>query len=227
MKRLIITFALLFITICANAQTNQCKVLLDKIAGKYTGECLNGLANGKGKAIGEDTYTGTFKDGLPDGKGKYLYKNGDLYQGHWLNGEKSGKGKFVYKINSKKNTLTGYWENNEYVGVTPPNTPYRVTSTTGIMNYKVEKSTSTDERNKKVTFSIKSAFTDFAPSDLKIEKSSGQINQLGKKFTIDQYFSPLFCEVSYTIVVADTRKQCRFIIEILDDSSYSITLSND
>jgi hypothetical protein len=83
------------------------------------------------------------------------------------------------------------------------------------------------KKTQEVTFSIKSAFMDFAPTDLKIDKSSGQIVQTGKKFSITQYFCPLHCEISYTILVGESRKQCRFVIEILDEGKYSVTLSND
>lgn len=227
MKTLTLNIILFVLTLNLNAQTNSCKVLLEKISGKYTGKCLNGLANGKGKSIGEDTYIGNFKYGLPDGKGKYLYKNGDIFQGYWQNGYKDGKGKFVYTLNGKEYTLIGYWKKDEYVGITKPDISYRVTSTLGIMNYKVEKNVAANENDKMITFTIKSAFMDFAPTDLKIENSSGQILQAGKKISITQYFCPLHCEISYTILVAETRKQCRFIIEILEEGKYSVTLSND
>jgi hypothetical protein len=209
------------------AQPDSCKVLMGKISGKYEGKCMNGLANGEGKSIGEDTYIGTFKDGLPDGTGRYLFKNGDIFQGNWQNGKKDGKGKFEYTLNGKKQTLIGYWSKDEYTGLTEPNTPYKVTSVSGIMNYKVEKKESVNEQVKEIVFSIKSAFTDFTPSDLKIEKSSGQIIQYGKKFGVTQFFCPLHCEVSYSFLVAGTKKQCRFIIEILKEGKYTITLSND
>jgi len=227
MKNLTLIIFFLVLTLSINAQTDSCKVLLGKISGEYTGKCLNGLANGKGQSTGEDTYIGTFKDGLPDGKGKYLYKNGDVFQGYFQNGQKDGKGKFEYTLNKGKNTLIGYWKKDEYVGVTEPDVSYRVTSALGIMNYKVVKNESANELDKEITFSIKSAFTDFAPKDLKIEKSSGQIIQSGKKFGIIQYFCPLQCEISYTILVGQSRKQCRFIIEILDEGKYTVTLSND
>jgi len=227
MKNPILTIILLVLTLSINAQTDSCKVLLGKISGQYIGKCLNGLANGKGKSIGEDVYIGTFKDGLPDGKGKYLYKNGDIFQGYWQKGFKEGKGKFEYTLNGEKYTLIGYWKKDEYNGVTEPGISYRVTSASGIMNYKVEKNESANEHDKEITFSIKSAFTDFAPTDLKIDKSSGQIVQSGKKFGVIQYFCPLHCEISYTILVGESRKQCRFIIEILEEGKYTITLSND
>lgn len=227
MKNLTLIFIFLVLALSINAQTDTCKVLLGNISGKYTGKCLNGLANGKGKSIGEDTYIGKFKNGLPEGKGKYLYKNGDIFQGYWHNGQKDGKGKFEYTLNGEKSTLVGYWKKDEYVGVTEPGIFYRVTSSSGILNYKVEKNESVNKQDKEITFSIKSAFTDFAPTDLKIEKSSGQIVQSGKKFVITQYFCPLHCEISYTILVGEIRKQCRFIIEIIEEGKYMITLSND
>ena len=227
MKNLRLIIIFLVSTLSINAQTDTCKVLLGNISGKYTGKCLNGLAYGKGKSTGEDTYIGMFKDGLPDGKGKYLYKNGDIFQGYWHNGQKDGKGKFEYTLNGEKSTLIGYWKKDEYIGVTEPDISYRVTSSLGIINYKVEKNEPVYEQDKETTFSIKSAFTNFVPTDLNIEKSSGQIVQSGKKIEITQYFCPLHCEISYTILVGETRKQCRFIIEILEEGKYMITLSND
>ena len=49
----------------------------------------------------------------------------------------------------------------------------------------------------------------------------------GKKFVISQYFYPFHCEISYTILVGEIRKQCHFIIDILEEGKYTITLSND
>jgi hypothetical protein len=227
MKNLILIISTLFLMQSAKAQTDSCKVLLEKISGKYAGKCQNGLANGKGKSIGEDTYIGSFKVGLPHGKGKYLFKNGDIFQGDWQNGQKEGNGKFIYTLNGKKNTLIGYWKNDEFVGVINPDISYRVTSTSGIIDYKVEKKEPVYECQNEITFSIKSAFTDFIPQDLKVENSTGQIVQSGKKFGINQYLCPLHCEISYTILVGKIRKQCRFIVDILEEGKYMITLSND
>lgn len=120
-------------------QTATCKVLLTQIAGMYDGQCKDGLANGKGKSLGEDEYSGMFRNGLPDGKGKYTYKNGDIYDGYWTNGSKNGQGKFSYTLNGQKMTLKGYWANGDYVGVSNPDEPYRVTAITGIESYSIKK----------------------------------------------------------------------------------------
>lgn len=209
-----------------NAQSEPCQVLQKEISGTYTGECKNGLANGEGASIGEDRYTGTFKNGLPDGKGKYVFSNGDIYQGYWKDGHKDGKGKFTFRINGEKQVLVGYWKNDEYVGKTAPDILYRIISVSGIMDYEIEKGDTTNANQDEVLFSIKSAFTDFAPADLRIESSTGQFFQSGKKFGIRNHFYPLHCEVSYSILVGDIRKHCRFVIEILEEGQYSITLNN-
>ena len=37
---------------------------METLKGTYTGECKKGKANGRGKAVGTDTYEGFFKTGL-------------------------------------------------------------------------------------------------------------------------------------------------------------------
>lgn len=227
MKRITLIVLSIILVHSIIAQTDSSSVLLENISGIYKGNIKNGLANGKGKSIGKDTYIGTFRDGLPHGRGKYIFNNGDIFNGNWENGQKNGKGKFEYTLNGEKRTLIGYWQKDEYVGVTEPDISYRITSASGIINYKVEKNESANKHDNQVTFSIKSSFTDYAPADLKTEISSGQMVQNGKKFSIVQYFCPLRCEISYSILVAETRKQCRFIIEILEEGMYTVTISND
>lgn len=91
----------------------------------------------------------------------------------------------------------------------------------------MEKKKKVNDYDNLLTFSIKSAFTDYVPTDLKINISSGHILQTGKKFSITQYTYPLQCEISYSIIVAHNRKHCRFIIEILEEGHYVVTLNND
>jgi hypothetical protein len=207
-----------------NAQTESCKVLLEKISETYSGECQDGLANGKGTAKGEDTYTGVFKDGLPEGKGKYIYKNGEIFKGYWKNGLKDGKGKFEYSISGKGNTLVGYWKNDVYVGVAEPNISYKVAFASGILQYKVEK---IDGDDNVITFTIVSGISKIVPRDLKFNVSSGRIDQAGKELVISQYFVPFNCDMTYTIAKGGGRKQCHFMIDIIEKGKYKVTLSHD
>ena len=51
--------------------------------GKYNGQAVNGLAEGKGIWLGKngDKYEGEWKLGLAEGKGIKYFKNGDKYEG--------------------------------------------------------------------------------------------------------------------------------------------------
>jgi hypothetical protein len=228
MKHLTVVILLLNFFSASNLEVRKdsCIVLLETISGHYTGKCLNGLAHGKGKATGEDSYSGMFREGLPHGKGKYIYQNGDVYQGSFKNGLKDGQGKLVFMLDGKKHTLTGFWKNGDFVGTTDPDVPYRVLASSGVPNYKIEK-LRTGSQNGEVYFSISSAFQEYIPGDLKIEKSSGQHMQKGKGILFTQYYKPFHCEISYTILVGENRKQCRFIFEIADEGNYKISLYND
>jgi hypothetical protein len=102
----------------------DCKVNDSDISGEYVGGCVNGLAQGKGKAKGKDTYEGEFNLGskqgiglyiwssgnrhdgqwlndLPNGRGSYTETNGGKYDGDWLNGKQHGKGITIWSNGSK------------------------------------------------------------------------------------------------------------------------------
>ena len=208
------------------AQEKNCKVLLDDISGKYKGKCENGLANGKGKASGKDTYIGYFKNGLPHGKGKYLYANKNVFNGNWENGKKHGEGTFTYYLNGKKTVLKGFWDKDEYVGNIKPEADYRISSTSGIMSHDIARKKSNTWSEDKVKIALKNSFTNFMPRDLRIEASSGQVLQTGKTIEITKFETPIQIEISYTIMVTRLPKQCRFIVDILKTGEYSITLTN-
>lgn len=95
-----------------------CKVLVDEIAGDYSGECKKGLANGMGKAIGESaTYEGEFRKGLPDGDGTLAIKDGRKYTGEWKNGEIYGFGEFTGADGKvQKGYFKGTIKNFRYMG---------------------------------------------------------------------------------------------------------------
>lgn len=117
-KHTLILFGLLFFisTKPIFAQTD-CKVLLDKIASQYTGDCKKGVAEGDGSAEGEDRYEGEFKKGLPDGSGVYTFANGDVYNGDFKKGLKEGKGKMTIQLGGDlTREQTGFWKEDKYIG---------------------------------------------------------------------------------------------------------------
>lgn len=95
---------------------DTCRVLKPEIAVRYTGECKNGLAHGKGEAYGIDHYTGSFKKGLPDGKGTYFWSTGEVYEGAWKKGLRNGTGKYSFFVQGKDTVIHGKWLKDKYIG---------------------------------------------------------------------------------------------------------------
>ncbi|MEM6842345.1 MAG: hypothetical protein AAF944_11260 [Bacteroidota bacterium] len=124
MKLLLIVFSVTLATLVGLvSQTSQvisrtadCRVMLDDIAGSYEGDCHREKAHGFGKAIGKDTYEGEFKKGYPEGKGVYTWINGDYYEGTFVKGRREGEGKMVYASVNADSVLTGYWEDDQFLG---------------------------------------------------------------------------------------------------------------
>jgi len=114
---LLLTFLTLFYF--SGYSQEECKVLLPELVGVYEGKCKKGLASGKGKAVGKDTYEGQFLKGLPDGSGTYYWANGDVYQGDWLFGKRDGVGIFTFQYDGKDSVQAGLWQQDEYKGPVP------------------------------------------------------------------------------------------------------------
>lgn len=88
-----------------------------ELQGSYTGECKKGKAQGKGKAVGLDSYEGDFVSGLPHGRGTYRWANGDEYIGEFQKGLKEGEGKLLIKRPGQTDSLVeGYWHYDRYTG---------------------------------------------------------------------------------------------------------------
>ena len=133
--RVVIFMVILSLSISAGySQLAGCRVKMESISGKYTGECRKGLAHGKGSAEGTDSYTGGFRKGLPDGSGKYTWEGGDYYDGEWRNGLKHGEGKLV----SGDSVLTGIWKDDVYMGKKLI-AAYKVNKTLSVARYSVRK----------------------------------------------------------------------------------------
>lgn len=71
----------------------------------WTGDCLNGAANGQGtlawrylksREWKEGRYTGVLRDGKRHGYGVQAWANGKRYEGDWQNNKPHGRGVYVY-----------------------------------------------------------------------------------------------------------------------------------
>ena len=79
--------------------SQDCKVLDPNLSGSYVGECKNGKAEGKGKAVGLHTYEGEFKAGFPDGPGFYTDNLGNSFKGYFKKGKKFETSSEVWTLN--------------------------------------------------------------------------------------------------------------------------------
>ena len=77
---------------------NKNKQELKFADGRYVGQVLKGLPEGKGMFYypNGDRYEGDWKSGKREGKGIYYYKSGSRYEGDWRNDKKEGKGIFYW-----------------------------------------------------------------------------------------------------------------------------------
>ena len=119
--------ALCFSGLC---QKIEWSVQKRELVGSYVGEMKNGLADGKGTAIGQDAYTGDFKKGLPDGKGIYTDSEGNIFKGSFQRGLKEGKGELTLRGMTRDSILKGYWEADKFIGKEKRD-PYEVSNRTG------------------------------------------------------------------------------------------------
>jgi hypothetical protein len=115
-SRLFVVIAMLSLLVNIIYAQNPCKVLNPRIGDSYTGSCKQGLADGKGEAIGVDQYKGEFKKGFPDGTGTYIWQTGEKYEGSWKKGLREGEGSYTSKSEGRDTLLTGIWRDDKYAG---------------------------------------------------------------------------------------------------------------
>ena len=98
----------------------SCKVLDPELQQSYTGDCLNGWADGQGLARGAQGawYRGGFKAGRKSGHGVKLYPNGDAYTGDWANDMRNGEGRYEYGPHSpwRGDAYQGGWRDDKRDG---------------------------------------------------------------------------------------------------------------
>jgi len=81
-----------------------------KAAERYDGEMRGGKMNGNGILVFPNglRYEGAFHDNDFHGHGKLTYSNGDIYEGEFVNDDRSGKGTFTM---SDGRRYVGEWKN--------------------------------------------------------------------------------------------------------------------
>ncbi|MEX2198620.1 MAG: hypothetical protein WD886_07395 [Burkholderiales bacterium] len=79
-----------------------------ELQASYDGPCVNGLAEGEGRARGIATYEGGFKSGKKHGAGVKAWPNGDRYEGEFVEDRKEGHGRYSWR--------RGPWQGEQYVG---------------------------------------------------------------------------------------------------------------
>ncbi len=116
MSKSLLLNALIFILLCTSGEgmaQDNCQVLLEKIAEKYSGDCKKKKAHGIGVAIGEDKYEGEFRKGWPEGSGTYTWSSGDIFKGNFKRGKRNGKGTLTH---ANGDVVKGYWAEDIYLG---------------------------------------------------------------------------------------------------------------
>lgn len=148
---ILLCFSYIFNFTCF-AQTS-CKVEPEKISKTYTGACVNGKAEGLGKAEGEESFEGMFKKGYPEGKGMYIYKDGSYFIGLFKKGRREGAGDMYYESHKGEDSvITGFWKQDKYVGLNEQ--PYQVhTSSSKITRIECSK---LDSKGDFITFNLHS-----------------------------------------------------------------------
>jgi hypothetical protein len=80
----------------SSVTAQSCKVVDPELQRTYSGPCVNGLAEGEGRAAGAAEYRGGFKAGRKHGQGVKSWPNGDRYEGGFAEDSKQGYGSYVW-----------------------------------------------------------------------------------------------------------------------------------
>lgn len=207
----------------ANADSVACEVLLPSLVGEYDGGCKKGLAHGKGKAIGIDTYEGQFRKGYPNGEGKFEYDNGDVYQGQFKEGLKHGEGIMHMTKNSQDTILDGLWVDDFYTGKKPKHP--RVIYKYGIDSHSIKRQRDGDR------FVIEILMNGTPNADLEnftLVSTSGTRFQRGNWIGYEGITFPVSCKVSYKTwnKLRTSRHEVIFEFEIPEPGDWVVRIIN-
>lgn len=203
----------------------ECKVLMPEISGSYTGKCKKGLAQGKGLAVGTDTYEGRFLKGLPDGDGKYTWKDGRIYEGSWIEGMRDGKGTMTYPTPGEDSIVIGYWKKDEYVG-TEFIPPYKVTRNQGTVRHSIRKVNEVGS-GFSVGLYLAGAFNNDV-DNFTIDAISGQPFESGRKRGIENAIVPYKVSIRYRVwnQMHTQQHDVFFDFTINEPGTFEVTITN-
>jgi hypothetical protein len=222
-RNVIILLLLLILFPCYISGQTERMVLMPPLAGKYTGDCKAGLADGDGEAVGEDYYKGGFVRGMPEGEGTYLWKNGATYTGEWRRGMRHGIGKYQYTTEEKDSVLAGEWKNDKFLGFkTAP--PYVIEYRNGIG--RVSCFRVGDRPYVKFKFSRAGGETSIV-NNLLMQSSSGS-ERISPEFTgYEQVEFPFWSKITFSAPNAwyTAMISCELRITINEPGAWIVTLS--
>lgn len=212
--------------ICAFSIYSQekCKVLLPSISGNYEGKCKNGVANGKGIAVGTDRYEGQFSKGFPQGEGLYTWSNGNTYSGEWFEGKRNGIGIYTIKLNGQDSIQSGLWRNDSYLGPKPKNPV--VTYKTSVDRYNFKKNNS--PLNRVLINIYQNGNYNKGISNFRMSSSSGQDLQISQSIGYDNVVFPVAIKLTYTTMskLNTSPYIVIFEFEIYEPGNWTVELFN-
>jgi hypothetical protein len=220
-----INLLILFLIPCQIALSQgNCKVLKPELTGGYKGKCKDGLANGKGSAIGIDRYEGQFLKGLPEGKGTYTWATGESYTGYWREGKRNGEGEYTFFYNGNDSILAGNWENDRYTGPVPKKP--QVIHKSNIDRYTFRKTKNI--RNRILINLYQNGSRNTGISNLMISSSSGYDTSLGNSVGYDEVSFPVKILVKYTTLnkLKTATYDVEFEFEISESGDWIVDLHN-
>ena len=203
---------------------SDCKVLAENLQGTYEGKCLNGLAHGKGMAVGEDTYKGKFKEGYPEGKGTIIYADGSTYKGEFKQGRRHGKGNYSMLVEGNKVKKDGFWEDDVYMGPQKA-VPYKVKVRRSVERFAISK---VGDGNSIKIHLMQNGLNNSSVEDIILYGSSGSEQLISHNIGYSNVEFPFSGKIRYTTAnkIKTSRFEVVFEFEILEPGDWKISLYN-